>query len=160
MKKFYMFLAAAVILANAFVQIAFGAGSSMTFVRVDVTAPDGRQWSEFTATCTADDTDGTFPDTRIPGNLAGFKLFSVSIYYGATAPTADSDLTITEGSAAGADILGGAGVDAVDAVTNSFVKPVVGSTAVDVPIYRALYMQIDNNSVNDAVVTITLKFIQ
>ena len=95
------------------------------------------------------------------GQLKGYKLFSVSTYYdGVTPPTDDSDLTITEGSAAGADILGGAGVDKIDIATNNFFKPLVGATPVDVPIYRPLYMQIDNNSVNDAVTVITLKFIQ
>ena len=156
MKKFILLVA----ILFLFVPVAFGAGSSITFVRTDVVTHTGERWIEFVATCTADDTDGTFPDTQIPGNLAGYKLFSVSTYFGATAPTADSDLTITEGSAAGEDVLGGAGVDKVDAVTNNFFRALVGSDAVELPIFRSLWLQIDNNSVNDAVVTVNIKFIQ
>ena len=160
MKKIFLFFSIFWLLF-CLSEFAFGAGSDISFAaRVDVVTHTGARWVEFTATCTADDTDGTYPDTQIPGDLRGYKLYSVGTYPGGTGPTADSDLTITEGSASGEDILGGAGVDQIDTSTDNVFKPLVGSTGVDVPIYRSSWIQIDNNSVNDAVVVIILKFIQ
>ena len=138
----------------------FGAGSSITFTSVAVITHTGQRWIEFTATCTADDTDASFPDTKIPGDLRGYKIYSVGTYFGGTGPTDNTDLTINEGAADGEDVLGGAGVNMIDNAANNVFKPLVGSTGVDVPIYRAIYINIDNNSVNDAIVTILIKLIQ
>ena len=138
---------------------AWAVASTMTFTKVEAYTPTGK-WIKITAVCTADSLAATWTDVVIPYDITGRYLYSVSTYFGATAPTADTDLTLTAGSATGEDILHGAGVDRIDAVTNNSFKPYIDAAASPMPIYENLYINIDNNAVNSAVVTIVFRFIQ
>jgi hypothetical protein len=65
----------------------------------------------------------------------------------------------------GRDILNGNGANNIDAATNDHFKPIVNdaaAAAVDtlMPVFSTLYLKITGNSVNSAVTTIVMKFIQ
>ena len=94
-------------------------------------------------------------------NFINMRLHSVSTYFGATAPTADSDLWLNEHSATGYDVLAGAGVDKIDAVTNNIFLP-ISTTASDLPVFGKLYQKITQASVatNNATFVIVYKFVR
>jgi hypothetical protein len=98
-----------------------------------------------TNTCSA---SGTLTTTALKNgagvelDLTGYLLYSVSIYYGATAPTANSDLELLEHSASGYDVLHGAGENQIDQVTNSSFKPWINGIESPMPIYGKLYQKV------------------
>ena len=166
MKKLTMkkLLTAAIVLFFALSpNIVFSAGT------IDCTTTDekrirtvsGKTWVEITCALTADASDGSFPDTAIPFDVVGYYLYMVAYYYGAVTPiTDDSDLTLTQGSTTGYDILYGAGTDKIDIATNNQFQPQIGGSDAVMPIYDTLYIQIDNNSVNSATGVLIFKFIE
>ena len=110
---------------------------------------------EVTVLCTADDGTAAFPDQNlctiaglVNGPLSGWGLWMVETDPGSTGPTADTDLYLK--TANGTDILEGNGVDGIDNATNNLIYTPVS------PFYigPTLTQDIDNNSVNSAVVTI------
>lgn len=88
-------------------------------------------------------------------DFTGFYLYSVSVYFGTTAPTINSDLWVLEHSATGYDVLHGAGVDQVDATTNSSFKPWINGIESPMPIYGKLYQKVTQA----AVVTANAEFV-
>jgi hypothetical protein len=106
-----------------------------------------------TNTCSA---DGTLTTTALKNSsgqeldFTGYYLYSVSIYFGSTAPTINSDLWVLEHSATGYDVLHGAGVDQIDATTNSSFKPWINGIESAMPIYGKLYQKVTQAAVATA----------
>lgn len=100
------------------------------------------------ATCTADAADGSFPDTALPP-FSG-RLIALVTNPGATAPTDNYDVTLVDGD--GLDRLGGVGANR-DTTTSERVA-ISGAPAC--AFGETLTLNIDNNSVNSAIVVVTL----
>ena len=104
-------------------------------------------------TCTADSSDGSYPDTVLSKPIDGY-LLALETNPGATGPTANYDITIENDNAV--DVLAGAGANrhtsdtevAYPAVGMYFKRPIAPSDT--------LTLKIANNSVNSAVTVITL----
>ena len=119
-----------------------------------------------TLTCTAgaagDANAHLFPATVINTlsgisdfDLRGLKLYSIVTVPGTTAPTDNSDITITDRY--GADVLAGAGANIVD---NSAINRVVfNPDTAAVIITGNLTLNIANNSVDGAIATVVLELI-
>jgi hypothetical protein len=131
---------------------------------------DGKEWIQVQAAFTCH-TDGTFTTTPLyeteveqtagnKMNFIGFYLYQVKYFFGTTAVTDNSDLTLLEHSASGRDILNGAGANMLDAAANTDFQPWVNASEVPVPCYGPLYLAITNNIVNGAIGTIIFNFIQ
>lgn len=120
---------------------------------------------EVTAVCTADAGDNSFPATVVtprpssnPGmDLVGWYLYAVHAKPGSTAPTDASDLTVT--NLDGLDLLGGRGTDLLDAT--SITSCAAGSTvtAMPMPITGPVTLNLSNNSIASAIVTLKLLFV-
>ena len=82
----------------------------------------------------------------------GKELVNVSTKAGSTGPTADSDLSITDG-VTGRDLVATAGPDSVDNSGSNYVAPETSSVCVG-----DLTVAIANNSVNNAECTVFLVF--
>jgi len=82
-------------------------------------------------------------------SVAGWWLFRVDTLFGGTAPTADTDLQLWSVRKK-IDILGGNGVDGIDATTNNRIYPAVSTQ----PLTGNEELDIDNNAVNSATTTI------
>jgi hypothetical protein len=126
---------------------------------------------EITADVICDSTNGSFVTTPLYMNeadeaagriadVAGYYLHSISVYFGGTAPTINSDIEVLEHSSTGKDILVGAGADMMDAATNNYFTTLVGTLPYPVPVFGPLYLKITNNSVNSATSTIVFKFVR
>ena len=76
----------------------------------------------------------------------GWYLHKIESFYVATVVTADCDLYLWSYKADGLDILGGNGVDKVDADTNFTIYPATSSQ----PLTGRELIDIDNNAVNSA----------
>ena len=80
--------------------------------------------------------------------VGGWWLFEVNTQYGATAPTADTDLYLYRYTAnSRIDVLGGNGVDKIDAVTDNTFNPVTTSK----PLVGNELLTFANNAVNSAI---------
>jgi len=117
--------------------------------------------AEVVLTCTAH-TDGTYPATVVNTlaglagfDIRGFKLYSVKSIPGTTPPTVASDLTILDKH--GVDLLGGKGTDFIDATDKKWA--LVGPVGYNAPalITGDITVNIANNSVNSAIVTLVLE---
>ena len=126
-----------------------GYGNWLQVTSVNTTAANG----SLTTTALQDGTGRVL-------DLNGYYLYSVSIYYGATGPTDDSDLTLLEHTSAGKDVLHGAGADMIDNAGNTSFKPWVNGTECAMPIYGKLYQAVANNVVDTAIFTIVYRFIK
>ena len=89
--------------------------------------------------------------TRTPGgaalqNVGGWWLFKIESFYLATVVTADCDLYLWSYKSDGLDVLGGNGVDKVDADTNFTIYPATSTQ----PLTGKELIDIDNNAVNSA----------
>jgi len=135
------------------------AAGTITFAYEEVDKR-GKHWIQVTATCTADSGDASYPDTEIGIDVSGTYLMQVRTFFGGTGPTDNTDLYLKENSATGYDVLNAAGENRIDNAANNDFQPTIDSDASAVPIYGPLYIDIDNNSVNSAIVTIVLDFIQ
>lgn len=108
-----------------------------------------------TATCTADAADGSFPATALP-SFSG-RIVSLRCNPGATAPTDNYDITLVDGD--GLDRLQGVGAnrdtanseEALVVYTGTAEHPPVGSN-------ETLTLTIANNSVNSAVIVVTIVY--
>ena len=102
--------------------------------------------------CVAD-TDGSFsiaiPDDAIHFIL-GMELDTIKVEVGATAPTANSDLAITDPDVSGTDLLGG---DAANIVTTSDAVVVLTPAVL---VYDAFVITVTNNIVDSATFEIFL----
>jgi hypothetical protein len=105
----------------------------------------------FTSVST-DDTDVT-PHTTITDLIKGLDIAYATTNPGATAPTANYDITVTDGD--GEDIFGGNLGNRSATATESAVCKIGSSSAVRA-IHSALTLNITNNSVNSATGTVKL----
>jgi len=85
-------------------------------------------------------------------SVSGWWLFKVESFYVATVVTADCNLYLWSYAADGLDILGGNGVDKVDADTNFTIYPATSTQ----PLTGSELLDVDNNAVNDAKHTLRL----
>ena len=93
-------------------------------------------------------------------DLSGYYLYMVATYYGATAPTDNTDLELLEHTSAGNDILYGGGTDKIDNAANNSFQPFLNGAESVMPIYGPLYQKVSNNAVNAATFTIVYKFVK
>lgn len=122
-------------------------------------------------TCTAgaagDANAGLFPATVInplaidsAGSLfdiRGMKLYSVKAIPGDTAPTDETDLTITDEY--GVDLLGGKGENLIDATSKNWIPAGPSNFALPALITGNITLTITNNAVASAVTTIILELV-
>ena len=107
-----------------------------------------------TFTCIGHATGGAIPatTTTAPENefLRGFSLYKVEIIPGTPAPTANSDVYLKNSNEV--DLLGGNGVDALDAATVSDVPASISGQAATQPINQGdtLTLSVENQAVNSA----------
>jgi hypothetical protein len=154
MKKLIVF---AILLFSA---NAFAASSTVWTVQ------GGGDWIEVQAVFTCDASAATYTTEVFKdaaGNtldLDGYYLYHIAYYYGSTAPTDNSDLTVLEHSSSGRDILHGCGANVIDNATNNDFKPCIGAAPAAMPIYGPLYLAIANNAVNSATGTLIFRFIK
>lgn len=107
-----------------------------------------------TFACTADAADGSFPSTIINLPIEG-RLLALITNPGATAPTDNYDIAITD--ADGADVLSASGANR-DTATSERVPVIYASTSLHPVIDRddVLTLAITNNAVNSATIAIKL----
>jgi hypothetical protein len=138
--------------------LCLAAGSSIACSQISV-ARSG--FVQISCLATADDTDGSYPITKIPYSLGGKYLHQVKVFPGATGPTANSDLYLLQHTDTGKDLLNAAGENMVDNGTSDDTnfQPTINSAPSAVGIFGNVYIKITGNSVNDATVTIIFDFI-
>ena len=126
------------------------AGSSITFVE-HIEGPV----KKIVATCTADDTDGTFPATALPA-FSG-HLLGMGSNPGAVAPQANYDVTLVDGD--GVDRLQGVGANRHTS-NSEYAAAVLSGTEIHPPVATSdtLTLTLVNNNVNDAVTVLTFYF--
>ena len=105
------------------------------------------------AVLTANSSTGAFTDATNAITGIGGLLLGVQTVPGATAPTDDYDITIT--NAQGLDVMGGALANR-DAVSTEFSLPAVNGTYGYVPITGPLSINISGNSAGSAFVTLRI----
>tara|TARA_R110000765_G_scaffold111044_3_gene202606 strand:- start:950 stop:1345 length:396 start_codon:yes stop_codon:yes gene_type:complete len=106
-----------------------------------------------TFTCTADDSNGSYPATTISTNIKGRLLQIVTNPDGDTAPQDNYDITITESG--GADMLLGVGANRDTANTEVAIVESNGAQSI-VAETDSLTLNIANNNVNSAGIVIKL----
>jgi len=101
-----------------------------------------------TLTITGDASDGSVPDTVLATKIGGY-LLALETNPGATAPTANYDITLVD--ADGHDVLEGVGANRHTSTTEK-VSIVYSGTAVHPPVGKVdvLTVNVDNNSVASA----------
>lgn len=111
-------------------------------------------------------TDGSIANTTLKDSLGndlkfgkGLVLRGFHVYFGTTAPTDNSDFTL-EPAANPYDLLGGAGVNSIDAAANNHLRPLSGGAAYDAPVYGPQILKITGNSVNSAKFKIIFDFVR
>lgn len=110
---------------------------------------------KITATCTGDAADGSYPDTALP-SFEG-RLLQLKTNPGATAPTANYDITLVDAN--GIDVLQSAGLNRH--TTNSEVAAIIFASSSVHPYVDAtdvLTLNIDANIVNSAGIVIELYY--
>ena len=117
---------------------------------------------------TAEDTahtNGTVDDTYLSDSTAkmltffrGYRLSVVRVFFGSPAPLENSDFELLE-SSNGVDVLGGAGLNTIDAATNNSFLPLIGVTPYEAPVYGPLKLHVTSNNVNGAKFRIVMSFV-
>jgi hypothetical protein len=109
-------------------------------------------------TCTADSAAHTYPATVINDlvdyDIRGLRIYSIETIPGATGPTDNTDLTITDEN--DLDILAGVGANLIDNATKNLY--VIGTTSSAI-IIGDITINIDNNLVDSAVTNVILTLI-
>jgi hypothetical protein len=128
---------------------AFAAGSSTT--PTGPTKVSGVETSYYTVKWdwVADDTDGSVPSDTVNGILG--YVVRVITDPGATAPTDDYDITLTD--AYGCDVMGGALADR-DTTATEQAMPIIGGASTGALVLDSLTVNITGNSVNSATGTV------
>ena len=111
-----------------------------------------------TLTCTADDSDGSYPATalsNIPHGEIGGRLLQIATDPGSTAPQSNYDVTVTE--AGGADLLLGVGANRHTSSSEVAIIESNGASAVYAGT-DTLTLNIANNNVNSAGITIKIYY--
>jgi hypothetical protein len=95
-------------------------GDSVCVLTQTGAEPSARHmWRQYT--CTADSGDGSMLPYTITG-FHDFYLYSVETWPGGTAPTDNSDFTLTD-PVTGEDLMGGNGTNGIDATTAKTLLP-------------------------------------
>ena len=104
-------------------------------------------------TCTGDGADGSFPTLDLP-SIEG-RLLALETNPGATAPTASYDITLIDDE--GHDVLEGVGANRHTSNTEK-AAIVYSSTSLHPAVdeWQTLALTLANNSVNDAIVVVTI----
>ena len=144
------------------------AAGTITGVLTRILTKTGRPaMAKLVLTCTASSTDASYPATVINPlavtadgrtfDIRGLKLYSVKAYPGDTAPTDETDLSITDEY--GIDLLGTKGTNVIDATSKTWT--LVGPSGSYSPalITGDITVAITNNAVNSAVTTLILEFV-
>lgn len=92
-----------------------------------------------------------------PYDLAGQYLVSVTTLNGATGMTDNINLTITETTVYGYDLLGGSGNNAIKNNGTATIRPIYNNNAVMVPIYGPIIIKMNVNNVANASTVVTLR---
>ena len=103
-----------------------------------------------TYTCTADSSDGTMDNTTVTG-FKGYYLYTVETWPGATAPTDDSDYTLSDGDTPSKDLMDSNGVDGIDQTTKEIHIP-----SVYYMVKGNLVLAISNNAVHSAIIYVRI----
>ena len=116
--------------------------------------PNLKVW---TLSCTANDTDGSFPaipvSAAIRGEIVGWYVSEVRTYPSAvTAPQDNYDITITDDGAF--DIMGGTLADRATAADERALPEWDTGLYADAPLYGSVNVNISGNSVNSAITVI------
>ena len=116
--------------------------------------PNLKVW---TLSCTANDTDGSFPaipvSAAIRGEIVGWYVSEVRTYPSAvTAPQDNYDITITDDGAF--DIMGGTLADRHTSTKQRALPLWTTGLYADVPIYGSVDVNISGNNVNSAITVI------
>ena len=123
------------------------AGSSVTWSFVAAKLQNKERSKKYVITWTADDADGSVPSTQSNSDIFGF-IVRVVTNPGATTPTADYDITITDED--GVDVLGGEGADRSASASEQII-PKLGSSYGPCYVNSKLTFNLSNNSENSAV---------
>ncbi len=108
-----------------------------------------------TLTCTADASDGSFPETPLDTKISG-RLLALETNPGATAPTDNYEIALDD--AEGHDVLEGKGANR-DTANTEKVSVVRGAAEYsEVAKSDVLTFKITNNSVNSAIIVAKLYF--
>lgn|SRR5574343_1012135 len=110
-----------------------------------------------THTCGAG--SAVFTATKIPYNLRDKYLYMIRTYPGSTAPTDASDMYLYQHSSSGKDILDGGGANKLDATSTLTFKGLINGVDSVIPVTGDLWFFADGNSVNGAIVTAELYFL-
>lgn len=136
---------------------------TITGVLSRIQTQQGRpQIAKLVLTCTGDAANGSFPATvlntlQTDFRLEGLQFYSIKTIPGGTAPTDNSDITITDEY--GVDLLGGKGTNLISATLKKWALFGPENFAVSALITGNTTITITNNVVNSAVITIILELI-
>lgn len=147
MKRLFIFVMMAIILCMASISLAWAAGTiteSYSKISSNITV--------WTFTCTADASDGSFPATASSRDIEGYVIMVVTDP-GATAPTDDYDITLTDTN--DVDIMGGELANR-DTANTEQAMPLVGNAYSPRWVHGILTLNISNNSVNSAIIEVKI----
>jgi hypothetical protein len=136
---------------------------TITGVLSRIQTQQGRpQMAKLVLTCTGDASDGSFPATVLNGLqssflLEGLQLYSIKVIPGTTAATDASDITITDEY--GVDLLGGKGTNLISSTLKKWALFGPSGYSVSALITGDTTINISNNAVNSATLTIILELI-
>jgi len=149
MRKLCMAFSILIVILLYFAVNVFSAGT----VSVSTSRASGNVWIT-TYTCTADSSDGSFPATDSDVAINGY-VFLVVTNPGATAPTDDYDITLTDSDSV--DVMGGTLANR-DTANSEQAVPYIGSVYGSRFVSGVLTATITNNSENSAIVEIIVYF--
>jgi len=113
-------------------------------------------------TCVADADAATFPatvlnDLQTAHRIEGLQLYSIKTIPGGTAPTADSDITITDEY--GVDLLGGKGTNLISDTAKKWALFGPQNYTASALITGDVTINIANNSVKSAEITVVIELL-
>jgi hypothetical protein len=120
------------------------------------------QMAKLTLTCVGDASDGGFPatilnDLQTEYDLRGLQFYSIKVIPGTTAPTTDSDITITDED--GVDLLGGKGTNLISATLKTWALFGPANYSVSALITGDTTISISGNIVHSATIKIIIELI-
>jgi hypothetical protein len=118
------------------------------------TATSSGYLKELKIVCTFDGSDGSFTSVKIR-EMEGFLFTVITDPDGVTAPTDQYDITLTDSR--GLDVMGGALANRSN-TTTEMTYPILNSNYTSIPVKDQLTLNITNNSVNSAIVTIVIYY--
>tara|TARA_Y100000310_G_scaffold119408_1_gene118146 strand:- start:447 stop:842 length:396 start_codon:yes stop_codon:yes gene_type:complete len=108
-----------------------------------------------TLTCTADASDGSYPETDLTTKISG-SIIALETNPGATAPTANYDIVLDD--ADGVDVLGAAGANRHTSTSEKVAVAFGTYFGSPVGVDDVLTLKITNNSENSAVTVVKVYY--